>query len=311
MDHDNAIQLHHLSKTFGRRKERVEAVRSISLHVAKGQVFGFLGPNGAGKSTTIRMIMNLIRPSQGEVHIFGQSTKKNPAILQQRVGSLVEGAMFYPFLTGRRNLEIIARTGGFYDAQRIDELLTQVNMAKRADRPVNGYSTGMKQRLGLASALLNNPDLVILDEPTNGLDPAGIQEMRHFIRELVEAHDKTVFLSSHLLSEVEQVCDRVAIINQGQIIQEGRVADLLAAQHQLHIRAEPLEEVTAVLQPQYTLIHENNGVTITAAYEDTPHIIQRLVENSISIFQVRSKQKSLESFFLEVTDQNREEDNDG
>lgn len=311
MEHDNAIQLLNLSKSFGQHKERVEAVRGISLAVSAGQVFGFLGPNGAGKSTTIRMIMSLIRPSQGEIHLFGQSIKKNPDILQQRVGGLVEGAMFYPFLTGRRNLEVIARTGGFYDAQRIEALLAQVNMSGRADRPVKGYSTGMKQRLGLAAALLNNPDLVILDEPTNGLDPAGIQEMRHFIRELVETQGKTVFLSSHLLSEVEQVCDRVAIINQGQIIQEGRVADLLAAQHQLHILAEPLERVTAVLHPHYSLIQENNGVTITAAYEDTPHIVQRLVENNISIFQVRSQQQSLESFFLEVTDQKTGERNDG
>ncbi|NHZ72796.1 MAG: ATP-binding cassette domain-containing protein [Aquificales bacterium] len=302
METDIAIRLLNLSKTFGRRKEQVQAVRGINLEVTAGQVYGFLGPNGAGKSTTIRMIMDLIRPSRGEVHLYGQPLKQNRAILHQRVGGLVEGAAFYPFLTGRRNLELIARTGGFYDAERIGILLEQVNMADRADREVKGYSTGMKQRLGLAAALLNDPDLLILDEPANGLDPSGIQEMRHFIRDLVDVHGKTVFLSSHQLSEVEQVCDRVAIINKGEIIREGQVADLLTAQRYLHIEAEPLEKVTAVLEDQFSITHEKNGVTVAAAHEDTPRIVRQLVENDVSIFQVRSQRQSLETFFLEATD---------
>lgn len=308
MQSDIAIRLLDLSKTFGRRKQRVPAVRDVNLEVTANQVYGFLGPNGAGKSTTIRMILGLIRPSRGEVHLYGQPVKQNQAILQQHVGGLVEGAMFYPFLTGRRNLEVIARTGGFYDEDRIGKLLEQVNLRDQADRPVKGYSTGMKQRLGIAAALLNDPDLLILDEPTNGLDPAGIQEMRHFIRELVEQHGKTVFLSSHLLSEVEQVCDRVAIINLGRIVREGRVADLLAAQHHLYIEADPLDKVTAVLGNHWPAIYENNGVTLVAAHEDTPHIVRKLVESELAIFQVRSQRQSLEAFFLEVTGQEETED---
>lgn len=308
MANNSAIQLLALSKTFGRRRQQVEAVRSINLDVASGQVYGFLGPNGAGKSTTIRMIMDLIRPSRGEVQIFGQPIKQNQSVLQQRVGGLVEGAMFYPFLTGRRNLEVIARTGGFYDEKRISTLLEQVNMSDRADRPVKGYSTGMKQRLGLAAALLSDPDLVILDEPTNGLDPAGIQEVRQFIRELVKVQGKTVFLSSHLLSEVEQVCDRVAIINKGRILREGQVADLLAVQHRLTIEAEPLQKVTAVLHPQWPTTTENNSVTVVAAHAETPHIVRKLVENDISVFQVRSQRQSLEAFFLDVIDQEEKEE---
>lgn len=299
---DSAIQLLNLSKTFGRGKEQVMSVRNISLEVTAGQVYGFLGPNGAGKSTTIRMITDLIRPSHGDVRLFGQSIKKNHAVLHQRVGALVEGAAFYPFLTGRHNLDLIARTGGFYDAERINALLKQVNMADRADREVNGYSTGMKQRLGLAAALLNDPDLIILDEPANGLDPAGIQEMRHFIRELVDKQGKTVFLSSHQLSEVEQVCDRVAIINKGEIIREGEVGELLTAQHFLYIEAEPLAGITAVLQNKYPITPESNGVTVTAPHEDTPHIVRQLVENGISIFQIRSQRQSLEAFFLAATE---------
>lgn len=303
MDHAAAIRLLDLSKSFGRRKRRVQAVRGLNLDVAPDQVYGFLGPNGAGKSTTIRMILDLIRPSRGEVHLYGQPVTQDRTLLQRRVGGLVEGAAFYPFLTGRRNLEVIARTGGVYDPARIARLLEQVSLADRADRLVKGYSTGMKQRLGLAAALLNDPDLVILDEPTNGLDPAGIQEMRHFIRELVETHGKTVFLSSHMLSEVEQVCDRVAIINHGRIVREGRVADLLAAQHQLHIEAEPLARVTAVLGARWPLVGEANGVTLAVAYEETPHIVRLLVDHGIEVFQVRRQRQSLEAYFLEVTGQ--------
>ncbi len=307
MASDSAIQLLDLSKTFGRRQKQVKAVRGINLEVTANQVYGFLGPNGAGKSTTIRMILDLIRPSRGEVHLYGQPIKQNRTILQKRVGGLVEGARFYPFLSGRDNLELIGRTGGFYDAQRIETLLEQVGMADRAARQAGGYSTGMKQRLGLAAALLSDPDLVILDEPTNGLDPAGIQEMRLFIRELVDEQGKTVFLSSHLLSEVEQVCDRVAIINKGEIIREGRVADLLAGQRQLHIEAEPLAGVTAVLGDHYSLTHENNGITLAAAKEETPQIVRKLVANDIAIFQVRSQRQSLEAFFLEATGERAEE----
>ncbi len=303
MENHNAIHLQDLSKRFGRGKRQVKAVRGLNLEVAAHQVYGFLGPNGAGKSTTIRMILDLIRPSRGEVHLYGQPVAQNHAILQQRVGGLVEGAAFYPFLTGRRNLEVIARTGGFFDPARIERLLEQVNLTAQAGRFVKGYSTGMKQRLGLAAALLNDPDLVILDEPTNGLDPAGIQEMRHFIRELVENQGKTVFLSSHLLSEVEQVCDRVAIIHLGQIVREGRVADLLATRRQLHIEADPLEGVTAVLGDRWPVTYENNGVTLAATQADTPHIVRQLVESGIAIYQVRSQRQSLEAFFLEVTGQ--------
>ncbi len=301
MKNSSVIRLISLGKTFGRHRQRVQAVRGINLEVSSNQVYGFLGPNGAGKSTTIRMILDLIRPSRGEVHLFDQPIQQNRANLQQRVGGLVEGAMFYPFLTGRCNLDVIARTGGFYDQAQIERLLDRVGMTGRADRLVKTYSTGMKQRLGLAAALLNDPDLVILDEPTNGLDPAGIQEMRDFIRELVAIHGKTVFLSSHLLSEVEQVCDRVAIINQGQIVREGRVAELLAAKHKLHIEAEPADRVTAVLNEHWPTTCEDGSVIVVAAREDTPHIVRKLVENDIAIFQIRSQRQSLEAFFLEVT----------
>src|SRR5688572_2496759 len=176
------LELVRLSKTYGRRKGSVRAVRDVSLSVGAGEVYGFLGPNGAGKSTTIRMLLGLISPTAGEVRLFGQELRRNHAVLR-RVGSLVDGGNFYPFMSGRTNLEVLARTHGG-GGERIDALLEQVGLAADARRKVKGYSTGMRQRLGVAAALLNDPEIVILDEPVNGLDAAGIQEMRMLIRRL-------------------------------------------------------------------------------------------------------------------------------
>lgn len=300
MEEQPAIQLNNLSKTFGRRKREVEAVRGIDLQVPAGLVYGFLGPNGAGKSTTIRMVMDLIRPSGGEALVYGRNVQKDHAVLQ-RVGALVEGAAFYDFLPGRRNLEVLVRTGDAYDAGRIQSLLEQVGLADRADQRVSGYSTGMKQRLGLAAALLNDPDLVILDEPTNGLDPAGIQEMRGFIRGLADEHGKTVFLSSHLLGEVEQVCDRVAIINQGEIVSEGRVADLLAGQSSLLLDVGEVARATAVLQARWSVSANGKWLVVMAGRTETPGLVQMLAAQNIAIYEMRRQRQSLEQFFLDVT----------
>ncbi|VAW40009.1 Efflux ABC transporter, ATP-binding protein [hydrothermal vent metagenome] len=295
-----AICLENVSKTFGRRNKRVDAVRQINLEVATGQVFGFLGPNGAGKSSTIRMIMDLIRPSGGSVKLFGQPVQGNYKLLR-RVGALVEGAAFYNFLTGRKNLEILARTGDCYDPTRVQSLLVQVGMADRADRKVQGYSTGMKQRLGLAAALLNDPDLVILDEPTNGLDPAGIQDVRHFIRNLAAEQGKTVFLSSHLLGEVEQVCDQVAIIDNGRLVQMGNVAEMLSTQTTIRLEAAPQDRALAVLQTMWTVSENGRWLQVQAEREAVPAIVQQLVSADIQIFQVRVQQQSLEALFLAAT----------
>ncbi len=300
MNDTHAIRLVELHKSFGRRKRRVRAIRGIDLTITPGQVYGFLGPNGAGKSTTIRMIMDLVRPTAGHVEVYGRNVSRHHDVLQ-RVGALVEGAAFYPYLSGRKNLEVLARTGGHYDAARVDGLLAQVNLADRADQPVKGYSTGMKQRLGLAAALLNDPDLVILDEPTNGLDPAGIEEMRTFIRRLVDEQGKTVFLSSHLLSEVEQVCDRVAIIHNGKILREGPVAELLAAQTELYVEVGQPEQATAVLSPQYSVMANGKGLAVQAGRGQVPHIVRQLVAQDLDIFRVEIKRQSLEAYFLQVT----------
>jgi ABC-2 type transport system ATP-binding protein len=243
MSHSMAIHIENLYKHFGRRpSKRVQAVKNLSLEVTAGQVYGFLGPNGAGKTTTIRMLLDLIRPSEGDVYLFGQHIQREHAVLS-RAGAMVEGATFYDFLTGRRNLEVFALTSNVdLPAARFDEVLTLVDMVARSHRRVKGYSTGMKQRLGIAAALLTDPDMLILDEPANGLDPHGINEIRGLIRKLADEYGKTVFLSSHQLGEVEQVCDRVAIINKGELLREGTVAELVSGKAQFRVRAQPLEK---------------------------------------------------------------------
>ena len=309
MSQSSAIQLENVSKIFGRRRKRVEAVRQLSLDVSAGQVFGFLGPNGAGKSTTIRMMMDLIRPSAGSVLLFGQPVQNNLPLLR-RVGALVEGATFYDFLTGRKNLEVLARSGGCYDEARIQTLLEQVGMAGRADRRVQGYSTGMKQRLGLAAALLNDPDLVILDEPTNGLDPAGIQDVRHFIRNLAEKQGKTVFLSSHLLSEVEQVCDQVGIISNGRLVQTGNVAELLSSQAVIRLEVMPADRALGLLLPKWPTKENGRWLEVQAPREAGPEIVQQLVAAEVQIFQMVVQQQSLEDLFLAATADSSGEDSE-
>lgn len=299
-----AIRIDNLTKKFrGRFRSPVWAVNQLSLEVEAGQVYGFLGPNGAGKTTTIRMLLDLIHPSQGNVYMFGQHVKRNRRVLN-RVGALVEGAYFYPFLTGRRNLEVLALTSNMnVSEEHITGLLQRVDMLERSSRRVKGYSTGMKQRLGLAAALLGDPDLVILDEPTNGLDPHGIHDVRGVIRELSEVHGKTVFLSSHQLSEVEQVCNRVAIINQGVVIREGLVKDIVSGKAQLRVMAKPLDKATAILTENWTTQAGTFPETllVNADPEDAPTIVEKLVENECKVFEITTQRQTLEDYFIEVT----------
>jgi ABC-2 type transport system ATP-binding protein len=254
------------------------------------------------------MLMDLIRPSKGTARVFGEDTRSNPDALK-RVGALVEGAAFYNHLTGRGNLEVLGRTANNYQPERVKALLDQVGLGESAHRQVGTYSTGMKQRLGIAAALLNDPDLVIFDEPTSGLDPAGIQDMRAFIRNLVEKEDKTVFLSSHLLNEVEQICDRVAIIHQGEILREGNVAELLAeGQSKIRVQAAPLDKAKAVLEAKWSVTTEADWLIVSASSDDSPEIIKRLVNVGIAVHQTIIQRQSLEDYFMAVTNQEPQDD---
>ena len=214
---DPVIRTIDLTKQY----KTLTAVDSLSFEVRRGEVFGFLGPNGAGKTTTIGMLLGLVRPSAGDAEVLGVSIRHNLHTALQRVGAIIENPAFYPYLTGSDNLRIFARISGRISGNgaeaRIPELLEMVGLASRGESKVGAYSLGMRQRLGLACALLGDPELLILDEPTNGLDPAGMLEMRRLIRQLAEEEGKTVFLSSHLLHEVEQVCDRVLILDKGRL----------------------------------------------------------------------------------------------
>jgi ABC-2 type transport system ATP-binding protein len=305
MSESAAIRIENLHKQFGKRRSKcIQAVKNLNLEVAAGQVFGFLGPNGAGKTTTIRMLLDLIRPNQGDVYLFGKHVRRERAVLN-RVGAMVEGAAFYNFLTGRRNLEVLALTSSLdVPETRFDEALKLVDMYEDSQRRVKGYSTGMKQRLGLAAAMLTGPDLLILDEPVNGLDPKGITDMRNLIRRLADEDGKTVFLSSHQLGEVEQVCDRVAIINQGELIREGSVIDLVSEKAQFRIRAAPLDRARGVIEEYWPVApYADNALLVDAHETDIPIIVQKLVENLIQVFEVSPHRQTLEEFYLSVTRQ--------
>jgi ABC-2 type transport system ATP-binding protein len=245
------------------------------------------------------MLIGLIAPSAGEARLFGRDLRTDGSVLR-RVGSLVDGGAFYPFLSGRRNLEVLAKTHGD-GAERIDALLDQVGLAKDAKRKVKGYSTGMRQRLGVAAALLNDPDVVILDEPVNGLDVAGIQEMRGLIRGLAVDRGKTVFLSSHLLHEVQQVCDRVAIISKGEIVRESTIADLLRQDDGLRIEAAPIEAAEAALASRWPVERDGDALIVRAMRAEAPEVVRRLVGAGADLFRLTPEQRNLEEVFLSIT----------
>jgi ABC-2 type transport system ATP-binding protein len=299
MASDAVIELVDLGKVYRGRKGGVQAVRGVSISVGPGEVYGFLGPNGAGKSTTIRMLLGLIAPTSGEVRLFGRPLRSDASVLR-RVGSLVDGGAFYPFLSGRRNLEVLARTHGA-GAERIDALLDQVGLADAAGRKVKGYSTGMRQRLGVAAALLGDPDLVILDEPVNGLDAAGIQEMRTLIRSLAADRGKTVFLSSHLLHEVQQVCDRVAIISRGEVVREATIDELLAHDEGLRIEGTPIELARSALEGRWAVDPDGDGLRVRATRDEAPEVVRRLVGAGVDLFAIAPERRNLEEVFLSIT----------
>jgi ABC-type multidrug transport system ATPase subunit len=287
-----------------RRFGKVVAVDGVDLRVPPKSVYGFLGPNGAGKTTTIRLLLGLIRPDSGEVRLFDQSITRNRLAVLQRVGALVEAPSLYPHLTGRENLEVTRRLIGAWPEQ-IDRVLDIVKLTGDANRLVRGYSMGMRQRLGIALALLNEPDLLILDEPTNGLDPAGIREMRDLISRLPQEQDITVFLSSHLLSEVEQVATHIGIINQGRMLFQGTLDDLHARRReQVSLGVNRSSEAIVVLtQAGWSpRLNGNRYLHIPIKRRDEPvRLNALLVGQGFEVDHLSVDQPSLEDIFLELT----------
>ena len=291
-----------LTKQFG----PLTAVDDLNIKLQQGEVLGFLGPNGSGKSTTVGMILGLVRPSRGTVRIAGKINQEHPEIVSQTTGAIIENPAFYPYMSGRDNLRALAIAAGNVPDQRIEDLLKLVNMSERAGSKYKTYSLGMKQRLGIAATLVTDPAIVILDEPTNGLDPAGQREIRGIIPRLAE-EGHAVLLASHMLHEVEQVSDRVAIIRRGKMLREGRVGDLLAQGEYIEVGvdATDIDRARDVLarMPWVEKVDVRDGTLHVAAPADAGSAINRtLVESGVFASRIAAQRNTLEELFLELTE---------
>jgi ABC-2 type transport system ATP-binding protein len=297
------IELEGLRKDFRRlRGGRTTAVAGLDLEVPEGGVFGFLGPNGAGKTTTIRCLLGLVRPGEGQVRLLGADVPRQLSTTIGNVGSIVEQPLLFPRFSGRRNLEILARTQRVGPAT-IDRVLERVSLAERQGDMVKTYSLGMKQRLGIAAALLKDPSLLILDEPANGLDPAGIVEVRELLRAL-GAEGRTIFVSSHILSEVQQVADRVAIVARGKLVTQGPVGEVLRSTgaRGLVVRvADPAAGLLALADAGIGATRDGETIRVAGDGSDGERINRVLAERGLYASEIRPDEADLETVFLELT----------
>jgi ABC-2 type transport system ATP-binding protein len=284
-----------LTKRYGDRL----AVDAVSLAVYGGEIYGFLGPNGAGKTTTLRMLLGLVKPTAGSATILGQRPGSPEALA--RVGALVESPGFYPFLSGRDNLRVMARYQSRSDRD-VEVALARVSLTQRGRDAFRSYSLGMKQRLGVAAALLGEPDLLILDEPTNGLDPAGMVDMRTLVVDLAR-QGQTVVLSSHLLSEVQEICDRVGVIANGRLLTESTVAELRGGSS-LFVRAQPIDQALATSRRMAggdAVALLNGGIRLELDSDRAPELAKALIHDHVAIYEMRLIERSLEDVFFEMT----------
>lgn len=296
----NIIQTNGLTRRF----HNITAVDHVTLQVPQGSIYGFLGPNGAGKTTTIRLLLRLIRPNEGAVHIFGLSLPQQRQAILRKVGAFVELPSLYPHLTGYENLDITRRLLGA-DRQKINDVLKIVRLEKDSKRLVRGYSLGMRQRLALALALLGDPELLILDEPTNGLDPAGIQEMRALIRHLATERGITIFISSHLLNEVEQIATHVGIVFKGKLIFQGALNQLQAeSESYIQIKTDQAEAAFQLLAKNGFMVQRfsNDELHVANDPQINPSAITKLlVQNQVEVSQINRINPSLEEIFMRLT----------
>jgi ABC-2 type transport system ATP-binding protein len=294
------VEVEGLHKQFG----RIVAVRDLSLRIPRGGVFGLLGPNGSGKTTTIGLLLGLIRPTSGSIRLFGTDVREAHEPALRRIGAMVESPAFYPDLSGRANLRYFQGIGSGVAGRTVDELLQLVGLAERGDSRFRTYSLGMKQRLGIAYALLGSPDLVFLDEPTNGLDPAGMAEIRDLIVRLKKT-GHTIVLSSHLLHEVELVCDDVAILSRGQLIAQGRVQELLHTQGAVRLKTTEDERAGQILGALdwVSSVRVEDGYLVAGVPPDrSADLTRALCRQDVFVTEMVPKTVSLESYFLQVTD---------
>ena len=297
---DLALETQDLTKRFGART----AVDRLSLRVERGDIYGFLGPNGAGKSTTLRMLLGLVRPTSGVVRFPVPAGTWEYLRARSRVGAIIETPAFYENISGRRNLQLLASLSGGVKKKRVEEVLEIVELRDRARDPVKVYSYGMRQRLGIAQALLPTPELIILDEPTNGLDPQGIQETRKLIRRLRDDMRLTVLLSSHLLTEIEQLCNRVGIIHEGRLLYEGGPEALVTPSKIYRVRVDDLSTAFELLTTLSGVTVSRNGdsvLRIDANEESIAAVNALLVSKQIKVYELSPAQESLEEAFLRLT----------
>jgi len=296
---NEVITTYNLSKKYG----DVYRVRDVNLSVGEGDIYGFLGPNGAGKTTTLKMILGLTRPTDGKVMVFGKDLKENREFILKKTGSLIEAPSYYGHLTGLENMRVIQRLRDL-PARNVDEALRIVRLEKHKDKKVNEYSLGMKQRLGIAMAIMSFPKLLILDEPTNGLDPAGIGEIRELIKSLPQRYEMTVLVSSHLLSEIEQTATKVGIINNGIMMFQGTLEDLKKEKHPaIMIRTGNNElALELLLKRGYTPLPDREFLLFeNLSDEQISHVIKILISDNIDVFRIEERKKNLESIFLDMT----------
>ncbi len=302
---EKVIEVQGLSKKF----KDVQAVEELNINVYRGDVFGFLGPNGAGKSTTIRMLLTLVKPDYGNIKLFGENLFENRNKLLSKIGAIVEKPDFYGYLSAYKNLEILGKISGVETSKnKIMSLLELVNLHKRYKSKVKTFSHGMKQRLGLAQALLHDPELIILDEPTTGLDPQGMKEIRELIITLSKEKNKTVFLSSHILAEVELVANRMIIINKGKTMVEGEVKELLSSDQntvtfKLNKPALALELIKSSNWCNKLVSSNEDSMVFKMTDEEAALLNKRLVENGVGVYSIVHS-RSLEQYFLQITGTN-------
>ncbi|QQK77675.1 ABC transporter ATP-binding protein [Salicibibacter cibarius] len=300
---DYVLRTHKLTKQF----KHNTPVKDVNINIRKGEIYGFLGKNGAGKTTAIRMIMGLIQPSSGSIEMFGKHVKGNDQRPFERIGSIIETPGAYPNLTGEENLDIHRRYMGVQEKSSIDEALELVGLLEVKKRKVKNYSLGMKQRLGLAQALLHHPSLLILDEPTNGLDPRGIKEIRQLILELVETHQITVLISSHILSEIEHLATTVGIIHQGKLLKELTLDEINQKnRHYIELDVNDAQKASMLLEQKLNIeqyqVMEQNMIRIYERTNESETINQVLMENQVGIKKINVSTDTLEDYFIHLTE---------
>lgn len=295
------LETKELTRKFGNQT----AVDAINLHVPKGRIYGLLGRNGAGKTTTLRMIMGLVKPTSGEIEIFGKNAQKSAKQVYTRIGSIIETPGFYQNLTGSENLEILARLRGIHRSDAVQYALSRVGLDKEPRKIISQYSLGMKQRLGIAAAIMHEPELLILDEPTNGLDPIGIQEMRNFLVSLCEEKHVTIIISSHILSEIEQLANNIGIIHEGKLLEEITLEEL-RKRNRKHVEFQVTNDKKAVMLMERHFgisdyeVYEKGNIRVYSHLGEQGKLNKVFVENDIEVLKINTSEDKLEDYFIKL-----------